>query len=114
MAFTWLSTQPKKKVSQTFVIGGEKVNIEGEMLYKPLSELFNPELLGGDDGLKNLKTYEWNAKFLKASFESLTCNGDDVLASEDGLIAFCNELNCVVTYLYEKIKDFSINGKAGN
>lgn len=112
MAFKWLKTQPKKKVSQTFVIGGEKVNIEGVMLYKPLSELLNPELL--ENNGKDLKTYEWNAKFLKESFESITCNGENVFASDDGLIAFCNELNCAVAYLFEKSKDFSINGKAGN
>lgn len=108
MAFTWLKTQPKKKISKTFDIGGEKVAIEATMLYKPLSELFNIE--GGE----TLKTYEFNAKFLKAAFESVSCNGVDVFASEEGVIAFCNELNFVFTYLFEKVKEFSLNGKAGN
>lgn len=108
MAFIWLETQPKKKVSKTFDIGGEKINLEGVMLYKPLSELFNIE--GGE----TLKTYEFNAKFLKSAFESISCNGKNVFASDESLIAFCNELNFVFTYLFEKVKDFSINGKVGN
>ena len=105
--FTWLKTQPKKKLSKTFEIDGVKYAIDATVLYKSLSDFSGIDAAG-------LKAFEWNAKFLKESFESITCNGDDVLASEDATKAFCNEMNCIVTYLFEKARDFSLNGKVGN
>lgn len=111
--FTYLKTQPKKEVSNTFVIGGEKYVVKGSVLYKPLSDLIGANLLNSAEN-KDLKTYEWNAKFLKESFESVTCNGANVLESDESAVAFCNELNCAFSWLFEKSKDFSITGKAGN
>ena len=107
MSFTYLKTQPKKKLSKTFEIDGVKYAIDAVALYKPLSCFSGIDFSG-------LKAHEGNAKLLKEAFESITCNGANVLESDESANSFCNELNCAFSYLFDKVKEFSLNGKVGN